>query len=349
MNMLFIWRLINKSLQDINKKHKLPEELTPLITNTNPLNKMANSWYISFILLVFPIFCNAQTKKLCITVDDLPVVSYGISQAGYKLTITKQIVDTLKKHRIPAIGYVNEQKLYDGEAIDSSQVKLIAYWLAGGMELGNHTYSHMNYHRVSFPDFTEDIRRGEKITRVLSQKYGTDLKFFRHPYLKAGETKERADSLQYFLAREGYKEAPVTIDSEDYIFAAAYSKAYEKNDDTRMKEIGEAYLSFTKQKLAYYENLTSELFQREISHILLLHANKLNADYLADLINLFKTEGYEFVSQGEALEDAAYREPVTSFGDWGISWIERWALSKHIGKDLLRENPKPPVGILNPK
>jgi hypothetical protein len=30
----------------------------------------------------------------------------------------------------------------------------------------------------------------------------------------------------------------------------------------------------------------------------------------------------------EALEDKACQHPITHYGDWGISWLDRWALSQ---------------------
>ncbi|MEM6526390.1 MAG: hypothetical protein AAF693_21530 [Bacteroidota bacterium] len=83
------------------------------------------------------------------------------------------------------------------------------------------------------------------------------------------------------------------------------------------------------------------MFVRNISHTLLLHANLLNADYLDEIAELFKNNGYRFISQEEVLKDPAYSSPVTKYGDWGMSWIDRWAMSQ--GKTtLLRDDPKVP-------
>jgi len=60
-----------------------------------------------------------------------------------------------------------------------------------------------------------------------------------------------------------------------------------------------------------------------------MHANLLNADYADELFEMFVKNGYSFVSQSEVLTDPAYQEPITKYGNWGISWLYRWALSQN--------------------
>jgi peptidoglycan/xylan/chitin deacetylase (PgdA/CDA1 family) len=215
-------------------------------------------------------------------------------------------------------------------------------WLEAGLELGNHTYSHANYHEVGYEIFTKDVLKGEKVIKPISQNYNKSVKYFRHPYLKSGVSKSSSDSLKNFLNQNNYIEAPVTIDNEDYIFAAAYEKAYKANDLSLMENIGSAYINYTASKTVYYEMLAEEIFGKEIPHILLIHANKLNADYFDELYTLYKQNGYEFTTLDIVLKDESYRESVTRFGDWGISWLERWALSKRVGMDILKDAPSIP-------
>jgi hypothetical protein len=99
------------------------------------------------------------------------------------------------------------------------------------------------------------------------------------------------------------------------------------------------------KKLIFYEMLSDSLFDRNISQILLIHASLLNADYLGELIELFRNYNYAFVSMDQALEDAAYRTPVTVYSDWGISWIDRWALSAGKKGDFFKDDPATPEYI----
>lgn len=47
-----------------------------------------------------------------------------------------------------------------------------------------------------------------------------------------------------------------------------------------------------------------------------------------NLAKMYQKHGYEFVSQSDVLNDETYNYPVTVYSDWGISWIDRWALSQ---------------------
>ncbi|MEM9327784.1 MAG: polysaccharide deacetylase family protein [Bacteroidota bacterium] len=287
----------------------------------------------------------AQTKKMCITIDDLPAVAYGKNDADHRWHITHSIVNTLEQFDARAIGYVNESKLYNGGRFDSVAYQMLEYWLSHGQDLGNHTYAHPNYHKVGLEAFSADILKGEQHTKALCARYGKELKYFRHPYLRSGANRETSDALLVFLAEHGYEEAPVTIDNDDYLFAVAYHRAFVRGDEKLMDSIGTSFIDYMEAKLIHFEKLSSALFDREIDQTLLLHANLLNAHWLDELLTRYASHGYTFVSQEEILRDPAYQTQVTKFGDWGISWLDRWALSRNQGKELFSSDPRVPAFI----
>ena len=279
------------------------------------------------------------------TVDDLPTVTYGIDDLDYHAEITRRLLDVFDQYLIPAIGFVNERKLYWENALDTARVRLLEEWLQRGYELGNHTYAHTNYHQVPLRVYAEDIQKGERVTRPLMERYGYELRYFRHPYLRIGLTKAHHDSLRQFLQQQQYQEAPVTIDNDDYLFAKAYHHAFVRQDSSLMRQIGHDYVAYMEEKVHYFERASEQLEGRNVKHILLLHANKLNADYLGALAAMYQKNQYRFISLAEALTDEAYQQEITEYDDWGISWIDRWALSR--GRtDFLREDPPTPEHIV---
>jgi peptidoglycan/xylan/chitin deacetylase (PgdA/CDA1 family) len=284
-------------------------------------------------------------KKVCITVDDLPVVGYGLDKPEEWSSVTERLISTFKSKGIPAIGYVNEGKLYSGDTLRSERVAILDRWLSNGFELGNHTYSHIDYHKSSFTDFTANISRGEQVIRPLMKAYDQELKYFRHPFLRAGNTQESSDALENFLEKAGYTPAPVTLDSDDYLFAKAYARAFRKGQTELMAKIGNEYIAHTEKKLLFYERLSQAVFGRQIAQTYLCHANMLNADYMDELAAMFRRNGYDFVSQSEVLKDKAYSETVTKFGNWGMSWLYRWALSRDMGTELFKEDIEVPAYI----
>ena len=280
-------------------------------------------------------------KKIAITIDDLPVVTYGKTDIDQMAKITNGILNHLNAYNVEAIGFVNEGKLYVSGAFQAERLELLRLWLEAGQELGNHTYGHLNLHKVGISRFTEDITKGAHHTKALTEEFSSPYRYFRHPFLRAGNSQEQADSLIHFLTEHNYIEAPVTIDNADYLFAKAYHEAYNNGDKDQMKHIGTTYVRYMEDVLKFYERNSQDLFGRQISHILLMHANMLNSDYLGELLEMYKSNGYEFCTLAEALEDPAYETEVTVWREWGISWLHRWALSQGIKGDFFKGEPEP--------
>lgn len=91
----------------------------------------------------------AQQKQVCFSIDDLPVVNYGINTSEFHNQITDKLLTGLKKHEIPAISFVNEGKMYDAKGkVIAFQKKNLEKWLKYGMDLGNHTLLHKDFNRT---------------------------------------------------------------------------------------------------------------------------------------------------------------------------------------------------------
>lgn len=311
--------------------------------------------YIKFLLFIFSfislIFCAihswGQNKQICVTVDDLPTVTYGQNDSQLDSKITNGLIQTFKKYRIPAIGYVVEQQLYTKGKVDSNKIELLRIWLKNGYELGNHTYSHFDFNNVPDSIFFNDVLKGEIITRRLVKEYGGSLKYFRHPYLHTGINETKSNALKKHLEKHQYRIAPVTIDNDDYLFAKAYHKAFVEKNDSIMQSIGKSYVEYMEKKLLYFELKSQEVFDRQITQTLLIHASLINADYMDELAIMYLKHGYTFVSQTSALSDPAYKEPVTVYSKKGISWIFRWGLSKGMSDQLMSGDIEAPHFIID--
>jgi len=294
------------------------------------------------VLLITAISACGQKKQVCFSIDDLPVVSYGNTDPVYQKNLINKLIASLKKNKIPAIGFINENKLFDNESIIPFQLDMVNSWVNNGLELGNHTYSHSDYNTTSFNDYSKDILKGETITKKILKEKGKTLKYFRHPYLHVGNTKAKADSLSDFLVKHGYTVAPVTIDNEDYLFALAYKRTQDKGDHKLKLKIGTDYVNYMEKKVQYFEKQANRLFGRDIKQILLVHASSLNSNYIDSLAIMFRKNNYEFISLDKALEDKAYKSDITKFGNWGISWIDKWAMSQGKKGDFFKEEPITP-------
>lgn len=303
-------------------------------------------------LLFLSLFCstlllNAQQKKICVTIDDLPAVTYNINSTTLNEEITNKLTATFQKYDIPAIGYVTEKQLYKNGELDTNKVLLLEKWILSGADLGNHGYGHLDYNSVSQKVYFNDILKGEKVTKALLAKHNKEIKYYRHPYLRTGITKEKHDTLAAFLTYHNYTTAPVTIDNDDYLFAHAYHKAYEKEDYVEMGKIGKLYINYMEEKLLYFETKSVEAFGKEITQSLLIHSSLLNAHYLKKLAKMYVSHGYKFVSQEEALTDPIYATQVTTYRKRGISWVFRWAISSGASEDIMKGDPQVPAELTN--
>ncbi len=166
------------------------------------------------------------------------------------------------------------------------EVALLTAWLDAGLELGNHTYSHPNLFSTPLEEFKLDVLRGERVTKRLLGERGLRLRFFRHPFLNTGPSYDIKKAFGEFLAQEGYTVAPVTIDNSEWVYADAYDAAKMCSDTTLATASGDDYLRYMSEVIDFYERLSQDLFSTEPSHVLLLHANQLNADRLGSLIHM---------------------------------------------------------------
>lgn len=292
-----------------------------------------------FLLFFAVLFSSAHAqlpqRSIAITIDDLPVVVKN-SDLKTRQEITKKLLKHIEKAKVPAVGFVNEGKLYNGEKRDEAEIDLLRQWIRAGLELGNHTYSHLSLHDNPLEKYQAEILKGEIITKELLGEKGRKIRYFRHPYLWTGLSLEIKSNLAQFLAEHNYTIAPVTIDNSDWIFARAYDNAIEKNDKGLQLKIGEAYVPYLIEKTEYWERQSVKLFDREIKQILLLHANSINSDYFDDVAAALVRRNYDFITLEEALKDEAYKLPDKFVKRNGISWLHRWALDK--GSDFVLPN-----------
>jgi peptidoglycan/xylan/chitin deacetylase (PgdA/CDA1 family) len=265
-----------------------------------------------------------ETKEIAITIDDVPLNGKQFELARLQ-TMTDKLLTAIKRDKVPVVGFVNESLLYITGETDG-RIALLRQWSNAGVELGNHTFAHVGFKETPIASYEDDFVRGETVTRAILREKGTKPRYFRHPFLQMGTTLEQERAFENFIAERGYRTAPITIDILDWMFRVAYANAVTQQDSEMKKKIAGEYLKYVSVKFEFVERVTDQLFGRPIKHILLLHANELNADYFAQLIDVLKSRGYRFISLDEALRDPVYQFPdryqPTS------DWLSHWAYSK---------------------
>ena len=298
------------------------------------------------VALAIPAFAQTPTRTMAVTIDDLPYIR--MSDAAYlpsARTATAKILSTLKKHNVSAVAFVNEFQLDFGNERDA-RIALLREWVKSGMILGNHTYSHPDFNQLTVAQFEEQIEKGDVVTRQLMQSRRPYQLYFRHPMTHTGDTLEKKEAIEKFLAARGYKVTPHTIENSDFIFNVGYAQAVQKGDTALAKRLRDAYLELTIAATEFAEKISPRVFGREIPQILLIHSNDINADCLDEMLQRFEKRGYRFVTLDKVMSDPAYETKDTYVNKYGPTWFFRWSKSKGLNLDFSGD-PDPPKWVMD--
>jgi peptidoglycan-N-acetylglucosamine deacetylase len=288
-------------------------------------------------------------RRMAVTFDDLPgpPASLVSNDVGALRDNTRRLLAAIRKNAIPAVGFVNEGKLFlEGETSTevAARTAVLSLWLDAGLELGNHTYSHKSLNTTPLEEFERDVVDGEPVTRGLLAERGARLRYFRHPFLQVGLDLDKRRAFEAFLQERGYTVAPVTIDNDEYMYAAVFADARRRGDRKAAAKVGEDYLRYMDTVVTFAEGVAQRLTGRAIPQVLLLHANALNAGYFGELARSLVRRGYRFITLEEALRDETYSLPDTYVGRWGISWLHHWEVSAGRPRS---PSPDPPTWLLD--
>lgn len=267
------------------------------------------------------------SSAIALTFDDLPGTSFPGNDRCDTAAVrawNEKLLSALQKHHAPAIGFVNSGR----ECMRRDLSSILRLWLRDGHELGNHTAHHVDLNAIAPREFEMDVIEGESPLRRLLQANGQKLVWFRYPFLRTGPTLAIRNEVASFLRRRGYRNAVVTLDSDEYLYNNAYAAALGAHDDGHAARIAAAYLRFMADIATFYEKRTNEVVGHPIPHVLLLHVSALAADRLDELLTMFERRGYRFVTIDEAMRDPAYSLPDGYAGKQGLSWIHRWGVAK---------------------
>jgi photosystem II stability/assembly factor-like uncharacterized protein/peptidoglycan/xylan/chitin deacetylase (PgdA/CDA1 family) len=257
-------------------------------------------------------------RQVAITIDDLPIAHSGPGVCAYGplRDLTTRILAHLRG--LPATAFVIG-RICPGLSPDERR-SILRLWTASQVELANHTQTHLDYNHATADQHEADILAGQ----ASLERAGVKARFFRWPMLHAGPDVERKERLEQFLRKQNLREAPVTFDNSDWMFSNVYSMGTAEERARAARE----YVPYMESVISFFEQRAVEVVGREIPQILLIHANRLNADYLGDLLAMLRRREYEVIPLEKALADPAYQLPNTYAGTGGFSWIHRWSRTK---------------------
>ncbi|WP_068087449.1 polysaccharide deacetylase family protein [Novosphingobium rosa] len=298
---------------------------------------------LSFCLaaaLTQPAAATSHRGQIALTFDDLPGIMLS-DNSNDIAHFNRALVNGLKRHRVPATGFIVAGKLED---LDQRRMRhALSLWVHAGFTLGNHTYSHESPSRIPVDEYNADILKGQTLLCSLTRCSPRAPLWFRHPYLETGATLADAQKVDQFLTDHRYRTAPVTLVSQDWVFSETYDDALARHDAAEASHIRQSYLTYTATMVTWYRASAQSVFGRDIPLVALLHASKLNADSIGDLLAIYRRAGLRTVPLAKAMRDPAYKTPDTYASAKGMDWIGRWSLQ--LGRPLAPGYVDPPEDI----
>jgi peptidoglycan-N-acetylglucosamine deacetylase len=272
----------------------------------------------ALILTAAPLFAQSR-PKVAITMDD---AHWQLVPEDRRTAAESRLLEHLSHTRAFLFA--------TGQYVDNPHGNtLLRNWAADGHLLGNHTYAHQALGKITTEQFEQDLLRND----VLLAPYPNFRKWFRFPALKEGPTAEVRDRLRSFLAKNGYRNGSVTIDTSDWYYDQRLTARLSSGPGFDVNRFRQPYLDHIWDRAKSYDRVSRNVLGRSVAHTLLVHYNLLNSLFLGDLLALFRAKGWDVIAADEAFADPVFtRQPETAPA--GESLI--WALAKETGKFTLR-------------
>lgn len=250
------------------------------------------------LLLVGASSVPAKPLEIAITIDDLPVhAPYppGVTPLG----VNHEMILALKAAHVPVTAFVNAVNVKDPGTREA-----LREWRGAGFVLGNHTWSHLHLGELTIAQFEGELTRDEPVLKELAGS--SDWHWFRYPFLDEGKDRTQRIAARQVLARHGYRVAAVTMSFSDWAFTPAFARCTAEGDEAALAELRRLYLKSAAENAAASRDLAHKLYKRDIPYVLLMHVSAMSAQMMPDVIRLFRSAGFGFVSLKEAERDPAY-------------------------------------------
>ena len=276
-----------------------------------------------------------RRSGIAITIDDFDLSDTPLLTGVER---DRRIRGSLARHRIKAAGFP-AGKFIHGAVSD----EVLRSWSAEGHVIGNHSFSHSFYGTDDPDKYMADILKCE----ALLSGYAGFRKLFRYPYLAEGRTAQARDALRQRLHSAGYRIGHVTIDTSDWAIDGRLRKRLAQNINADLEPYRDFYLQHVWERANFYDDLARRLFGGPIMHTILTHHRLLTALFLDDLLQMFRSRGWDLVDAQTAFGSPIFAlEPKSLPSGQSLLWAvakERGgyeSILRYPGEDEKYEDPK---------
>ena len=229
-------------------------------------------------------------KRLAVTMDDFNIArTPGPDSDGRNAAI----LAAFDAHRVKAAGFVTGMFIERAGRMD-----LVQHWADAGHLIGNHTYTHPHASQISVEAFQADTLQNHAYLQAVS----TYQAILRFPFLDEGGEVETRDAHRRWMAETGFRNAPVTIDTQDWSITARLLERQAAVPDVDPAPFGAFYTAHVVELANHYHRLASALGYDDLIHTLLVHHTVLNGLFLGDVMNALAADGWTFEDAAVALD-----------------------------------------------
>jgi peptidoglycan/xylan/chitin deacetylase (PgdA/CDA1 family) len=237
---------------------------------------------------------------VALTFDDLPAAG-GLRPGATRVGIVTRLTTELRTNRLKGIyGFVTAVDL-EGDP-DTQQA--LGIWVDGGMNIGNHTWSHPSLSSDTAEAFEHNIALNEPALRRYAGR--RNWRWFRYPYLEEGATLEKRDAVRDWLHEHDYRIAEVTLNFNDDDWDDPYLRCMAKRDEAGIAWLEQSYMENAAEFIQLGREEEQLAFGHEIPNVLLLHATEFTTLMLPKLMQLLKQDGFRFAPLSKVEKNPAY-------------------------------------------
>lgn len=249
---------------------------------------------------------------VALTFDDVPAGG-GLPHDETRTAIATRLANILKANHLKGVyGFVVGSDLQG----DPDVQQALRTWVAAGMNIGNHTWSHPSLTDVTSAEFDRQIALDEPSLSEYAQ--GRDWHWFRYPYLQEGDTLAKRNQVRSWLHEHGYRIAEVTLEFNDDDWSDPYLRCSAKNDTAAIAWLEQSYLDNAAEFIRLGRQEQQLVFGHEIPNVLLLHETVFTTRMLPRLLDLLRQQGFRFASLPKVEKNRAYSiDPAVGLPEGG--------------------------------
>ncbi len=266
---------------------------------------------------------------MAITVDDLLLFRNSPMPPGYDAIGTARgFTRAFKSHGAKGVYAFSNTLPSEGHP---DLLRVFDHWVEEGHHIANHTHHHPSLNWVDAKAYVGDIERAAEIIEPWISK--APKRCFRYCMDMWGDTQEKAEAVQAYLASARYTAVPISVGFYDVRYLVPYWRTVKSGDKEGAAWMRRGYIESAIHELRLHCAGARAVFGRDPIHIWIIHGTPIASDCLLEILDRFQALGVELVSLDEALADPMNADVPPRVSPEFLHQVEKWAIAKGVPVD----------------